>query len=330
MPRSSRLSFELLETFVRLVDNEGKASVTAEYLGINQASMSKRLAQLHNSGVLVRRPWLTRVGKRWRLTAEGRKMLPAARDLVLRYERMSDALETAEPGPQPVTFACGQNAATGYVCEAVAQILHQHPDVRIRVSTLRSRARIEGVVNGALDLALVSHRPEAIERVAGRPLFVEPIFEDPLVLAVSRAAKTPWARRIAELPQTRVSPQQLTELPLIVPEPEADSRRRLERVFRAAGVRERIDIALEIGGWPAVLAYVRRGIGAAIVPRSALSGSADRFRILELDVRKFEPLVSNLICLRQAGPSPQPALSPSAALFAGFLRTAAAEANSGI
>ena len=203
MPRSSRLSFELLETFVRMFNNDGRASVTAGQLGVNQASMSKRLAQLHNVGLRIRRPWLTRVGKRWRLTEEGRKVLPAAQDLVRRYDRLRDALEDAESGPPPVTCACSQQTVTGFVCDAVGAMRRDHPEVRLRIATLRGRARIEGVVNGALDLALVSHRPEAIEEAAGRPLYVEELFEDPLVLAAGRAGKAAWG---AASPSCRTGP----------------------------------------------------------------------------------------------------------------------------
>jgi DNA-binding transcriptional LysR family regulator len=327
VPRNSWLSFELLETFVRVVDNEGRASVTARQLGINQASMSKRLAQLHHVSPLIRRPWLTRVGKRWRLTDEGRKLLPAAQDLVRRYDRLRDALEDADLGPPPVTFACGQQSVTGFVCEAVAQMQRRHPAVRLRLATLRGRGRVEGVVNGALDFALVGYRPEVIEQVAGRPLYVEPLFEDPWVLVAGRGVKAAWARRLAGLPEAGVRAEQAVGFPIILPEPEADARRQLERTFRTAGVRDRLDVVLEIGGWPAVLAYVRRGLGAAIVPRSALAQVRERFWQRPLDARQFAPLVLHLICRRQPGSPPQPDLTPHAALFAALLREAAAGAG---
>ncbi len=323
MPRSSRISFELLETFVRVLDNDGSAKATAADLDINQASMSKRLAQLHNVGPLIRRPWLARMGKRWHLTDEGRKMLPAAQDLVRRYDRLREALEDAVPGAPPVTCACGQQTVTGFVCDAVAAMQRRHPEVRTRITTLRGRARIEGVVNGAFDLALVNHRPETIEQVAGRALYAEPIFEDPLVFVVGRGVKSAWARRFAQLAEGGVSAEQVAAFPLILPEPNADARRQFDHAFRAAGVRERLDVVLEIGGWPAVLAYARRGLGAGIVPRSALMTCGERFVQRRLNARQFAPLVTRLICRRQPGPPPQPDLTPHAALFAQQLREAA-------
>ncbi len=46
MPRPSRLSLELLETFVALSEHEGDATHAAEQLGVNQPSVSKRLAAI--------------------------------------------------------------------------------------------------------------------------------------------------------------------------------------------------------------------------------------------------------------------------------------------
>ena len=60
MPRSSRLSPELLETFITVLEAGGDAALAAEQLNINQPSMSKRLALLQRPGPLVDRPWLVR------------------------------------------------------------------------------------------------------------------------------------------------------------------------------------------------------------------------------------------------------------------------------
>src|SRR5690349_2044595 len=46
MPRRASLSVELLDTFLRLLENGGDAARTATELGLNQPSMSKRMALL--------------------------------------------------------------------------------------------------------------------------------------------------------------------------------------------------------------------------------------------------------------------------------------------
>src|SRR5436305_15117036 len=117
MPRVSRLSLELFDTFLGVLDHDGDAAAARE-LGINQPSMSKRLAVLQHAGRGLRRPWLVRVGKNWQPTDEGRRVLPAVRDLRARYERLTDFLDDRSPAPPAFTFGCGQQAAAGFVLRA--------------------------------------------------------------------------------------------------------------------------------------------------------------------------------------------------------------------
>src|SRR5512144_17867 len=99
MPRPASLSPELLQTFVAVVDHDGGAVAAATALGINQPSMSKRLAQLQHAGRVLRRPWVERRGKTWVLTEEGRRVLPSAEDLVHRYDQLRKFADAAaSPG----------------------------------------------------------------------------------------------------------------------------------------------------------------------------------------------------------------------------------------
>jgi DNA-binding transcriptional LysR family regulator len=103
---------------------------------------------------------------------------------------------------------------------------------------------------------------------------------------------------------------------------EADIRRRLEHPFREAGVCDRLDVVLEIGGWPAMLAYVRRGVGVGIITRSALGKSRQRYVQRLLDPRQFALLVIHLICRGAARASSQVDLALHAVLFAQVMREA--------
>src|SRR5438874_3502660 len=111
MPRPSQLSIELLETFVTLIRHDGDAAQAARAMGINQPSMSKRLAFLQHSGKLLRRPWVRRVGKSWLLTDEGRQALPVVYDLLARYRNLTGYTNASRPAAASVLrFACGQTS----------------------------------------------------------------------------------------------------------------------------------------------------------------------------------------------------------------------------
>jgi DNA-binding transcriptional LysR family regulator len=263
--RPANLSLELLQTFVAVVATGGDAMEASRRLGINQPSMSKRLRPLQHAGRRLRKPWLVRVGKKWELTEEGQKILPAVEDVIRRMERLRDAVAAAR-SPQ-LLVGCGQEAVAGFVLDAVRLFRRRLPEARFRILTQRGTERVEGVANGFLDLAVVTHSPEQVQAEARRPLHVEELFEDPLVLVCAEQA--PWAAAFRKLPDS-VPARALTSFPLVLPEPDASLRKELDRRLRSADVEGDLQVVLEVGGWRALLAYVRAGIGVGLVPQSLL------------------------------------------------------------
>src|SRR5687767_2026910 len=225
MPRPPSISPELMSTFVTVVRTEGDATRAADLLNINQPSMSKRLAFLQHAGRVLRRPWLERVGKSWHLTEEGRRVLPAVEELVHRYKLLTEAIEEERPA---VVFGCGPGGAAGFVREAVRLFRKARPDDTFRVSARPATARVEGVANGSLDLATVRIAQQEILELARRPLYVEDLYEDPLVLAA-----VPGVPGFDDFQAEKaVQPKTLVKLPLILPEPDARLRRDFDRRCR--------------------------------------------------------------------------------------------------
>jgi DNA-binding transcriptional LysR family regulator len=271
--------------------------VTAR-LGLIQPTVSKRLKYLQHAGPLLDRPWLVREGKSWGLTDEGRRVWAAAADLVDRHENLRAFLEGQPAGPAPVRFACGQQMAAGLVREALREYRQQHPGARLRVSTLRGRARIEGVSNGALDLAVVTHDEPSIAAIARRPLHTEPLVTRRLALAC--AAGSPWERKVRALPKGGAPAEAFAGFPLILPEPDAGVRKGLDEALRQRGLLTELDVVLEVGGWATILAYVRDGAGVGLLSEGAIEGPSGLI-IRPLDPAVFPPIEARLICRRSAG-----------------------------
>jgi DNA-binding transcriptional LysR family regulator len=295
MPRPPSISPELMTTFVTVVRTDGDATRAAEVLNINQPSMSKRLAFLQHAGRILRRPWLERVGKTWRLTEEGRRVLPAVEELVHRYKLLTEALEEERPA---VLFGCGPGSAAGFVREAVRAFRSRHPEQTFRLSARPAVARVEGVGNGSLDIACVRLAPPDIHELARRPLFVDELFDDPLVLVA--VPDTPWFEEFEEIPDKAISPKNLTRFPLILPEPDCALRRDFDRRCRDAGVLDRLRVAVEVGPWSTSLAYVRDGIGVGAVPRSA-AVMADGLTVRGLPPKLSPVNTIRVICRKKAG-----------------------------
>lgn len=296
MPRPAMLTPELLNTFITLLKHGGDASSAGATLGINQPSMSKRLAYFQHSGKVIRRPWLERHGKTWVATEEGLRVLPVVEDLLRRYEHMLAFVEGGRP--PGLTVACGKESAQSIVLVALKRFRKKHPDTPFRISQLRGRQRVEGVANGLLSLALVTHDRAQIETYARhRPLHIEELLDDPLVLAC--AARSDWARGFQSL-KAPVDATALASFPLVLPEPDSGLREQLERKLTEAGQNRPLSVALEVGGWATLLKYIEAGLGIGPLPRS-LASKSKGLLVLEAAPGLLPANSVRLICRQRHG-----------------------------
>ena len=317
MPHSLGLSIELLRTFVTLIREDGDAGRAMRVLRINQPTISKRLHPFQHAGALLDRPWLIREGKVWRLTEEGLRVWPAVAELARGYEDLQ-AFVKGEPARAPsVRFACGQQFALGLVRTALRELRKRRPEIRLRVSTLRGQARIEGVSSGLLDLAIVTHDEPTIAALARRPLHIAPLATHHLSLVC--AAGSPWERQVRLLPKSGVPAAALSSFPLVLPEPDAGIRRGLDTVLHQQGLGNQLEIALEVGGWASILAYVRDGFGVGVISDGALTEPAGLV-VRRLDPVVFPPIEAKLICRRRTGSGQDLDLSEGALAWWGMLQ----------
>ena len=272
------LSPELCRTFVALVRLDGSVTATARELGLNEASVSKRLRPLaRGSPPAVPRPWLAKRGKRFVTTDEGRRMLPAATEAAAGWDRFA-ALAAADREPG-VTVACGHEAAGGVVLAAAARFRREHPAAAVRVVVARGRARVEGVAVGRFDLALVTDAPAAVREVARRPVLVEPLAEDELVAAC--AARSDWAAAFADAARP-VTAAEALGWTLVLPERDSAVRRRWDELLRRRVPTAAPRVAVEAGGWRVLAGYVAAGFGVGLLPRSVAAGLGARVKVRPL------------------------------------------------
>ena len=113
------------------------------------------------------------------------------------------------------------------------------------------------------------------------------------------------------LPKAGIPPEAFVEFPIILPEPDAGIRRGLNEVLRARGLLGKLEVALEIGGWAAILAYVRDGFGVGLVSEGALEDSKG-LTIRLLDRASFALTEAKFIYRRLAGSGEESDLSDQA------------------
>lgn len=268
MPRPSNVPVELLETFVAVVHYDGDAAQAARFLHINQPSMSKRLRNLREAGhgKLLQIPWLERTGKTWKLTAEGYRVLPAAKELLSQHRQFHQFYTSAASSAPEYAFrfASGQTIAQQLVVDALSQWpLDTMP---IRVSTMRDEDLVHGVASGALDMALVSLDEDEVREVSRVAMHLK-AFVDYGFVAVC-ADDADGAKQFAKLPEV-VRVKALVPYRLIVPEPNAQSRAALNQAITHNKL-DKIHIVVETGGWRVILEHVRYGHGVGIISEAGL------------------------------------------------------------
>lgn len=327
MPRTAHVPFDLLETFVAVLNCDGDAARAALALDINQPSMSKRLATLRR--LIAERtgnPWLLRFGKRWRPTDEGQRVRPVVSDLVARYAQLERFVAGGGPAADCVVLACGQQAAASFVREAIVCFRAERAATLVRLLTPRGRARIQGVAAGQFDLACVTEPPAVIRQLARSELSIEPLLEDRFVLAACPAPRSPWGKQWKHLAEDRpVRAEELVDLPFVLPEADAARRQQFDEwTSRATG--RLLKAVVEIGGWQTMLDYVAEGVGVGLVPESALSiyasGGRRKLSVRRLTTEDFPPDHVRLIA-RKAHGQDAPDLSEAAARLRVLLLEAA-------
>jgi LysR family nitrogen assimilation transcriptional regulator len=323
MPRHSRISIDLLETLVTLIDAQGDAAEAMRQLDINQPSMSKRLAMLQHRHDTIPTPWLTRDGKTWKLTEAGERYFPAAREIVYRQQMLENSIVTNHPFMKRVWLCCGEEAVRSFIRPAVEEFRKRKPDTRLCVSVLSPAARITAVANGAADMATVTHDDESTQRIAGRRLHIEILTEDRLAIAIGKKARKELKSQFDALIDYNVRLKQVAEFPLILPAPDGGTRVRLDEAFAEAKVKMPLNIVAELEGWQTLIEYVATGMGVAILPESAIKQHGSALVVKWLDSKALQPTTTKLICRYKADSSQELNLEPDAMLLRQLLLDAA-------
>jgi DNA-binding transcriptional LysR family regulator len=240
-----------LEGFVAIAEH-GQLGRAATALHLSQPSLTARLQRLEAElGVSLYRR--TRQGMQ--LTAEGDALLPHARRALEAVADGRRALAGEAPARRALTLAAAPAVST-YVLPAVLEHLQlTHPGVALSVRTGRSEEVLGLVLSGEAQIGLVrALRHPAIE--------VTPFYQEELVLAC--APDHPFAI------DGTVRIEQLGGEALILFDRASSYHELTSSLFRSAGVVPRG--VMELDNIDAAKQMVRRGLGVALLPHTAVAG----------------------------------------------------------
>src|SRR5205085_927133 len=154
----------------------------------------------------------------------------------------------------------------GVIAEELAQpvvaFCRQPPQIHLRLMTYAGLHTLDLLLTGDADLAVL---PLASEVVGHGPFLVpEPLCERQWVLVTPQ--DHPLSRK------RRLNLVDISRHPLILPEADGNWRKRLDDVFRSAGLQGSVRVVLEVSQTLAARRYVSLGLGIALLPapRTAL------------------------------------------------------------
>jgi DNA-binding transcriptional LysR family regulator len=252
-----------------LVAEHGTFTEAARQAHLSQPALSASVARLEAQ---VGARLLHRGAGGTRLTAAGEALLPRARAALAAVEEGRRAVaEVMGLRAGEVRLGAGATICTYYLPPVLARFRRAHPGVVLKLRELLGAEVARGLEAGELDLGLVPSTEG------------EPWRKDELILVAARGARA-------------------KDAPFVTFPPGSSTRELLAQHFPDARV------VMELSGIAAVLAFVRVGVGVALVSRAAVAGELSRGGLVEVrDART--PIIRQLALVHRGVER----LSPAAA-----------------
>jgi DNA-binding transcriptional LysR family regulator len=247
----------------------------ASQLEITQAAVSQHVAALErNLGVNL----FERAHRRVELTAAGAQLLEYSRRILGLVDEATAVIQgVTQEVEGTVRIAASSVPSEWLVPELLSRFRERYPRVRESLSVSDSGAACHAVLEGDADVAFIGELPTS------KWLNARPIANDEIQLVV--AANHRWSK------QRQISLRKLSELPILMREPESATRHCVERVLADHGVRvSDLQVALQVNSNDAIRAAIERGVGAAFLSTRSVKAdvAAGRFALLRISGTKFE------------------------------------------
>lgn len=241
-----------LHAFLAVAES-GSFSLAAEQLFLTQPAISKRIAALEEELAVK---LFVRLSRRVLLTEAGRTLLPKARQIM---DEMAESrrliANLSEEVRGTLQLATSHHIGLHRLPDILRDYSRRFPQVEFDLHFLDSEAGCAAVASGVLEMAVVT-----LPRIAPDKLAIHPVWDDPLMLMVSREHPLVAAVPAAEL---------LSRHPAILPEKNTVTRRLIENGLAAQGVT--LQVGVETNYLETIRMLVSAGLGWSVLPLSMLA-----------------------------------------------------------
>ncbi|WP_404377520.1 LysR family transcriptional regulator [Vreelandella aquamarina] len=151
-----------LQAFLAVAETKS-FSRAAEQLHLTQPAVSKRIATLED---LLGTRLFDRIGRRIALTEAGNVLLPKAQRILLTVEDSRRALAnlSGQVGGT-LTLATSHHIGLHRLPPLLKQYTQRHPEVALDLHFLDSELAYQGVMDGTLEMAIVTLAPHPVEQL---------------------------------------------------------------------------------------------------------------------------------------------------------------------
>lgn len=264
-----KVTLRQIEGFLAAADTLS-FSRAAQKLHVSQSAFSQLVREMETALDLR---LFDRTTRKVGLTDAGRALLLKMRSGLMTIEEAcldAQAISRLEKGN--VSVGALPSLASGYVAQAVGDLRRQHPGVGVNLHEAQNPDLLEMVLQGKVEFSVCAHVP------AVKDLVFETLFTEELVVVVPD--NHPLAGK------SRMGWKKLARVPLILMTHHSSTRRTIADALMESGLPD--EPAFEVASLHTALGMVRAGLGAAIMPLSAL----------------LEMSMQGLVTCRLSGPVP--------------------------
>lgn len=250
------MNLEQLEGFLAIAET-GHFTKAAAQLHVAQPTLSRQIATLEAE---LGSQLFNRARGNITLTSAGEALLPVASRMLADAEHIRfEMQEMAGLRRGRVRFGAPPSMCVSVVAEVVGPYHRAYPGVDLHLRESGSHNLLNELVGGTLDLALIvasEHDPSSAESLQHTPLLTEEL----LVISAS-------AEHFSDHDQ-ELTLRQLADMPQIIFSESYDLRAATMDAYRLHDLSP--NIVLEGAEMDAVLRFVERGLGVAVVPATVL------------------------------------------------------------
>ncbi|ORE86018.1 LysR family transcriptional regulator [Oceanococcus atlanticus] len=257
-----------LKTFVDIA-HTGSFSASAERLHISQPAVSKRIAALEQQ---VGHKLLDRVGRRVMLTEAGHNLLPHAQQVLMTLDDATRSLSRLHNNVSGrLSIGTSHHIGLHRLPPVLRQFTQQFADVDLDIHFMDSEQACEGVLDGALEMAVVTLPPDPDPR-----LTTQLLWPDPLDVIVGPAH--PLAGR------SEVKLTTLASYPAVLPDAQTYTHRIIQDALQR--VNTQLHVRLATNYLETIKMLVNIGLGWSVLPRAMIDKDIVALRVPGLAMQR--------------------------------------------